>query len=87
MAWDLRDGGVIVVAWEWRQGEEVMEATGELALEAAQRAFGGLPFAFFAGEVLPGRGVVFGTSHGDDVQRVVELSVAAAVEPVLGPLS
>jgi hypothetical protein len=40
----------------------------------------------FAGEVLLGRGVVVGAGDRDDVQRVVELAVAAAVEAILRAL-
>ena len=69
-----------------RFGEEPVEAAGEVALEAAQRALGGLAFGFFAGEVFLGGGVVLGAGDRDDVQRVVELAVTAAVEPVLGAL-
>ena len=59
-----------------------MEASGEVALEAAQRALLGLAFGPLARQVgLRGR-VVAGAGDGDDVQRVVELAVAAAVEPV-----
>ena len=68
-------------------GEEVVEAAGEVALEAAQRALGGLAFGFFASEVLLGRRVALGAGDRDDVQRVVELAVPAAVEPVLGALA
>ena len=87
-AWwrDLLARGGIVVGCERWQGEELIEAAGELAFEAAQRAFGRLAFGFLAGEVLAGGGVVLGAGHGDDVQRVVELPVTAAVEPVPGPL-
>ena len=60
-----------------------MEASSECAFEAAQRAFGGFAFGLFAGEVFAGGGVVLGAGDRDDVQRVVELSVAAAVESVL----
>ena len=63
-----------------------MEASGEGAFEAAQRAFGGLAFGCFAGEVGLGGRVGFGAGDRDDVQRPVELAVAAAVEAVLGSL-
>ena len=43
-----------------RFGEEPVEAAGEVALEAAQRALLGLALGFFAGEVLLGGGVVVG---------------------------
>jgi hypothetical protein len=60
-----------------------VEASGEVALEAAQRALGGLAFGFFAFQVGLGGRVVAGAGDRDDVQRMVELAVAAAVEPVL----
>ena len=47
----------------------------------------GFAFGLLASEVLLGRGVVLGAGDGDDVQRVVELAVPAAVEPVLGALT
>jgi hypothetical protein len=59
-----------------------VEASGEVALEAAQRALGGLALGFFAFQVGLGGRVVAGAGDRDDVQRVVELTVAAAVEPV-----
>jgi hypothetical protein len=77
-------GGLLAVGG--RVCEEVVEATGEVALEAAQRALGGLAFSFFASEVLLGRWVALGAGDRDDVQRVVELAVPAAIEPVLGAL-
>ena len=43
-----------------------------------------LPLGLLAGEVFLGGGVVLRAGDRDDVQRVVELPVAAAVEPVLG---
>ena len=77
-------GGLLLVdGW---LGEEVVEAAGEVALEAAQRAFLGFAFGLLASEVLLGRRVVSGAGDRDDVQRVVELAVPAAVEPVLGAL-
>jgi hypothetical protein len=60
-----------------------MEASGESPCETTQRAFGGLAFGLFAGQVCLGGGVALGAGDRDDVQRVVELAVTAAVEPVL----
>lgn len=80
----LAVGGLLAVGG--RVCEEVVEAAGEVALEAAQRALGGVAFGFFASEVLLGRRVALGAGDRDDVQRVVELAVPAAVEPVLGAL-
>src|SRR5438045_1810582 len=59
--------------------------------EAKQRLVPGVSpvfaLGFFAGEVLPGGGVVVGAGDRDRVKRPVELAVAAGVEPVLGSLS
>ena len=63
-----------------------MDAAGEVALEAAQRTFLRLAFGFLASEVLLGGRVVLGAGNGDDVQCMVELTVTAAVESVLGAL-
>ena len=60
-----------------------MEPSGEVAFEAAQRAFCGLAFGLFAGEVFTGGGVVLRAGDRDDVQRVVELAVPSAVEAML----
>jgi hypothetical protein len=59
-----------------------MEAAREVPLEAAERCLVGLAFGFLALEVGLGGGVVAGAGDRDDVQRVVELAIAAAVEPV-----
>ena len=67
-----------------RLGEQLVEVSGEVALEASQRTLGGLAFGLFAGEVPLGRRIALGTGDGDDVQRVVELAVAVPVEAVLG---
>ncbi len=64
-----------------------MKASGEVSFEASQRALGGLSFGSFAGEVVAGFGVVLGAGDRDDVQRVVELSVATTVESVLVALA
>jgi hypothetical protein len=72
------------LGWE---GERVVKAAREVPLEAAECSLLGLAFGLLAFEVrLRGR-VVVGAGDGDDVQRVVELAVAAAVEPVLGALA
>src|ERR687895_2811596 len=65
------------------QGEQVVEAPGEVSLEAAERPLPGLALGFLAREVGLGRGVVAGAGDGDDVQGAVELAVTATVEPVL----
>ena len=59
-----------------------MEAAREVAFEAAERSLPGLALGLLAGQVGLGGRVVLGAGDGDDVQRVVELAVAAAVEPV-----
>jgi hypothetical protein len=59
----------------------------EVALEASEGAPGALAFGAFSGEVVAGFDVVPGTRDRDDVQRVVELAVSAAIEAVLGSLS
>jgi hypothetical protein len=59
-----------------------MEAAREVPLEAAERSLVGLAFRLFALEVGLGGGVVSGAGNRDDVERVVELAIAAAVEPV-----
>src|SRR5215216_6489718 len=64
-----------------------MEAAGEVPLEAAERSLVGLAFGFLALEVGLGGRVVAGASDRDDVERVVELAIAAAVEPVPVALS
>jgi hypothetical protein len=64
-----------------------VEAAGEVALEAAQRALAGLTLGLLAREVLLGGGVAVGAGDGDDVQRVVELAIAAGVEAMLGALA
>ena len=77
-------GWLLVGGW---LGEQLVEVAGEVALEVVQRALGGLPVCFFAREVGLGGGVVLGACDRDDVERVVELAVAVAVEPMLGALS
>src|SRR5450755_1676183 len=69
-----------------RLGEEVVEAACQGTFEAAQRSLGGFPFGFLAREVRLRLGVVTGAGDRDDVQRVVELAVPAAVQSVLGTL-
>ena len=62
--------------------EQVPDAAGEMAREAADGFSGGLAFASFAVEVGLGFGVAAGAGDRDPVQRGVELAVAAAVEAV-----
>ena len=60
--------------------EEVPDASGEVAFEAAQRFFAGLAFGAFARDVVLGLGVASGAGDGDAVDGGVELAVAAAVK-------
>ena len=62
--------------------EEFPDASGEVALEAAQRFAAGLAFGLLAREVGGGLGVETALADGEAVQRAVELAVAAAVEAV-----
>src|SRR5215203_501907 len=80
----LRSGGDLSdVVWGLGlEREQVVEAACEVALEAAERSLFGFAFGFLARQVSLGGRVVAGAGDGDDVQRVVELAVAAAVKPV-----
>ncbi len=82
--WQLGLGGLLLVG-RWLS-EQLVEAAREVALQAPQRAFAGLACSFLASEVLLGRRVALRAGDRDHVQRVVELAVPAAVEPVLGAL-
>ena len=62
--------------------EEVPDAAGEVALEAADGFLGALAFGAFAGDVVLRLGVAAQPGDGDAVDRRVDLAVAAAVEPV-----
>ena len=53
-----------------------------MALEGSQRFALGFAFGDPAVEVGTGFGLVLGTDDGDRVDRVVDLAIAAAVEPV-----
>jgi hypothetical protein len=62
-----------------RGGEEVVDPADEVAFEAADRfALGFAALALF-GDVDRGLGVVADSAEGEHVDRVVELTVAAAV--------
>ncbi len=84
---DLAELAAVALCGVGWSGEDPVEASGEVAFEAAQRALLGFALALFAGEVLLGGGVVVGAGDRDDVQRVVELAVPAAVESILGALA
>ena len=60
----------------------MVEAAREVSLEAAECSLLALALGFLARQVGLGGRVMAGAGDGDDVQRVVELAVAAAVEPV-----
>ena len=62
--------------------EELPDAAGEVALEAAQGFAAGLAVGLLASEVGGGVGVQAALGDGEAVQRAVELAVAAAVEAV-----
>jgi hypothetical protein len=62
--------------------EQVPEAAGEVAFEAADGFLGALAFGAFAGDVVLGLGVAAQTGHVDAVDGGVDLAVAAAVEAV-----
>src|SRR3954449_6666900 len=62
--------------------EQVPEAAGEVALEAADGFFGALALGAFAGDAVLGFGVAAQAGDGDAVDGRVDLAVAAAVEAV-----
>jgi hypothetical protein len=62
--------------------QEVPDAAGEVAFEAAHGFEAGLAFDAFAGQVVARFGVAAGAGQGDAVDGGVELSVAAAVKSV-----
>jgi hypothetical protein len=62
--------------------EQVPDAAGEVAFEAADGFFGALALGAFAGDVVAGLGVAAQAGDGDAVDRRVDLAVATAVEPV-----
>ena len=64
------------------RAQEVPDAAGEVAFEAAHRFESGLAFGALAGQVVLGLGVAAGAGERDAVNGGVELSVAAAVKPM-----
>ena len=62
--------------------EQVPEAAGEVALEAADGFCGAVAFGALAGDVVLGFGVAAQAGDGDAVDGRVDLAVAAAVEAV-----
>jgi hypothetical protein len=79
------DGGALAwislrgLGWE---GEQVVKAAREVPLEAAERSLLALALGLLARRVGLGGRVMAGAGDSDDVQGVVELAIAAAVEPV-----
>ena len=71
----------------WRVLEESVEGAGEVALEAAGGLVAALPFAEAALDEVDGWSVHATSGEDDLVEGAVELSVAAAVEPVADRLS
>jgi hypothetical protein len=62
--------------------EEVPDAAGEVAFEAADGFAVGLAFGGLAGDVVAGFWVAAGAGDGDAVDGGVDLAVAAAIESV-----
>ena len=62
--------------------EQVPDAPGEVALEAADGLFGALAFGAFAGDVVLRLGVAAQAGDGHAMYRGVDLAVAAAVQSV-----
>jgi hypothetical protein len=60
--------------------------TGEVTLEQPGRLAAALALGYTAGDVVPGRGIVLAAVQHDRVQRPVELTIAAAAEPVSSSL-
>jgi len=71
---DERAGGVLGVF------EEVVDAADEMALEAANRLFVCLPAGALFGDLHRGARVVGDFANREQVDRVVELAVAARVQ-------
>jgi hypothetical protein len=69
---------------DWRVLEESPDAPGEEALDAADGFAFGLALSDSAGDVGAGGGVAALLGDGDEVERPVELAVAATVEAMPG---
>src|SRR5436189_6366337 len=67
--------------------EEAVEVSGEVALEAAGGLAAAFPFLDSTFDVVDGRSVRSASGNDDLVGCAVELSVAAAVEPVADRLA
>ena len=67
--------------------EDAVEVAGEVALEQSDGVSAGLAFGDASCDVVPGGGVVQAAVEDHGVQGAVELSVAAAAEPVPGRLA
>jgi hypothetical protein len=68
----------VIVVWE------VVDVSGDVAFEAADRFGFGFAFWLLVVDVGAGGGVRGDSAERDDVDRAVELSVAAAVQSVAG---
>src|SRR5215218_4542795 len=78
-----RDRGCDRLVRDGRGGlEQVPDASGEVALEAADRVFGALALGALATDVVLCFAVAAQAGDRDAVDRCVDLAVAAAVEPV-----
>ena len=69
--------------WWWVL-EESVEVAGEVPFQAASGFSGGFSLADAFGDVCPGFGTVPGAGDDDGVERLVELAVTVAAEPVAG---
>jgi hypothetical protein len=72
----------MAVTYRWRSQQHLVVVAGEVALEAADRLDAALAFGLLASEVFACRGVASSAGDRDDVQRPVELALAAAVQAV-----
>src|SRR5439155_25186671 len=72
---------------QWRVFEEPVEVSGEVALEAAGGLAAAFPFLDSTLDVVDRRSVHSASGNDDLVKCSVELSVAAAVEPVADRLA
>src|SRR4051812_49357245 len=64
------------------RAQELPDATGEVALEGADRFAGGLAFGLLSSEVVLGLGVTPCAGDGDAVDGGVDLAIAPAIETV-----
>jgi hypothetical protein len=79
-AWVLNQWPRGCVGRYWRPEEEPVVVPGEVALQAPHRLHARLAFGFLALQVCASGWVQASPSNGDDVQRSVDLPVAAAIQ-------